>query len=161
MVNAILACDTEYGIGKNNDLPWPRCDADMKWFRDNTINHVVVMGRKTWLSLNNKPLSKRINVVISNSPELVGGSPDMICYGKMGKLLQNLEMTYPNNEIWVIGGAEIYNQALPYCSNLYLTKFKKPYDCDTFVDKDLIKPFVKLSGDKNTEECTFSIWSRI
>jgi dihydrofolate reductase len=159
-INAILACDTEYGIGKNNALPWPRSNDDMKWFRENTIHHVVVMGRKTWMSLENKALTDRINVVITNSPEILEGSPDMISYGDMGKLLQTIEMSYPNKIVWVIGGAEIYDQALPYCHNLYLTKFKQRYDCNKFINKELITPFTTLLDSKSTDECTFSVWSR-
>lgn len=158
-INAILACDINHGIGKNNDLPWPRNDADMKWFRECTYGDVVVMGSNTWKSLGSTKLPGRINYVITRHG--VDGSTDGTHYGEMGTILRNLEKMHPDKKIWVIGGAEVYRQALPHCHNLYLTKFKQAYDCDTFVDRKWLEPFIRLSGEKNIPECTFSIWSRV
>lgn len=163
-INAILACDTENGIGKNGGLPWPHNPEDMKWFADNTRDGVVVMGRKTWDSLGNNRLKGRVNVVLSSDRMSVKGEPDVVYnVGQydMLKVLQNLEMEYPTKKIWIIGGGEIYRQALPLCNNLYLTKFKKAYGCDTFVDHSLLKPFQLLTGDKQSEFCSFGIWSRV
>lgn len=163
-INAILACDTENGIGKNGGLPWPHNTEDMKWFAENTRDGVVVMGRKTWDSLGHSKLKGRVNVVLSSNTSAVKGLPDLVySVGQHGmlKLLQNLEMEYPTKKVWIIGGGEIYRQALPFCNNLYLTKFKSAYGCDTFVDQALLKPFQRLSGDKQSESCTFSIWSRL
>ena len=56
MIKAILACDDEWGIGKNGDLPWPHNPADLRWFKNNTLNSVIVMGKSTWDSLPRKPL---------------------------------------------------------------------------------------------------------
>lgn len=95
-VNAILACDTEHGIGKNGGLPWPHNPADMKWFADNTRDGVVVMGRKTWDSLGNMRLKGRVNVVLSGDVASVKGNPDVafsVGPHEMQKLLQNLEWT--------------------------------------------------------------------
>lgn len=164
MINAILACDTEYGIGKNGGLPWPHNPEDMKWFAQNTRDSVVVMGRKTWESLGNTRLKGRVNVVLSNDSTLVQGNPDVVFSvgpNEMQKLLQNLEMEYDPKKIWIVGGGEIYRQALPFCNNLYLTRFKESYDCDTFVDKSLFSPFQKLTSDRPSDLCSFSIWSRL
>jgi dihydrofolate reductase len=158
-INAIVACDTKYGIGFLNDMPWPRSDADMKWFRENTIGHVVVMGSNTWRSIGCKKLPKRINYVITRNG--VEGSPDGCHYGEMGIVLRSIQAQHPGLKIWVIGGSDLYRQSLPYCDNLYLTKFKKEYQCDTFLDPKWLQPFTKLTSDKNTEECTFSIWRKM
>jgi dihydrofolate reductase len=158
-INAILARDIKGGIGKNNDLPWPRNDCDMKWFRENTIGHVVVMGRKTWESLGYKKLPKRINCVISNSE--IAGLADGTYKGDIGLILKNIEKKYPDKKIWVIGGAEIYKQSLRYCDNLYLTEFKDSFDCDTYLDINLEDFFIKMTDNKETKECSFSIWSKI
>jgi dihydrofolate reductase len=163
-INAILACDTEYGIGKNVGLPWPHNPEDMRWFATCTRDGVVVMGRKTWDSLGNTKLKGRVNVVLSSDVAAIKGEPDLkhsVGQHEMLRFLQNLEMEYPTKKIWIIGGGEIYRQALPFCNNLYLTRFKEAYDCDTFVDKDLLKPFQKLTSDKSTDACSFSIWSRL
>lgn len=163
-INAILACDTEYGIGKNGGLPWPHNPEDMKWFAENTRDGVVVMGRKTWDSLGNMRLKARVNVVLSSDGASVKGKPDVVFSvgpNEMQKLLQNLEMDYAPKKIWIIGGGEIYRQALPFCNNLYLTKFKESYGCDTFIDKQQLLSFQRLSSDKTSEMCSFSIWGRL
>ena len=67
MIKAILACDEEWGIGKDGDLPWPHNSADLKWFKDNTVNGIVVMGKSTWDSLPRKPLPKRKNIVVTRT----------------------------------------------------------------------------------------------
>jgi dihydrofolate reductase len=157
-INAILARDANGGIGKNNDLPWPRNDADMKWFRENTLGHVVVMGRKTWESLGSKKLPKRINYVITNSN--IEGSPDGIYQGDIGNILNDIEKKHAGLKVWVIGGANIYKQSISYCDHLYLTEFKKSFDCDTYLNINLEDRFIKITGNKETKECTFSIWSK-
>lgn len=157
-VNAILACDTEHGIGKNNGLPWPHNKEDMQWFKEHTAGGVVVMGRKTWESIGSKKLPGRINLVISNS--VVDGNPDDVYYGEIQGLLQVIQNDYPGKTIWVIGGGGIYRQAIPVCDKLYLTKFKQSYDCDTFIDPEQLKPFIRLVDSKNSDVCSFSIWSR-
>ena len=130
-INAILAMDDNMGIGFENDLPWPRMSKDMKWFRDCTTGHVIVMGRNTWESFGSKPLPNRINVVVTNRK--VEGNPDRIERGEMVEILATLAVKYPDLHIFVIGGADIYNQALPYCDKLYITRIKGAYKCDTFM----------------------------
>ena len=162
-INAIVACDIENGIGKNGVLPWPFHPEDMKWFRDKTASDVVVMGRKTWESIGSMRLQKRVNVVLTKNVSSLEGTPDL-AYDVSGietlPMLQNLEMEYPNKKIWIIGGGSIYKQMLPYCENIYLTKFIKSYSCDTFLDPEQLKPFIRLVESKNTDECSFSVWSR-
>lgn len=140
-VNAILAVDEKYGIGYRNGLPWPHSKRDMKWFSDNTRGHVVVMGRTTWESLGCKALPKRVNIVISNSD--VEGA-DKVVRGDMKTILADLREEYPSQYIWVMGGANIYEQALPYCEKLYLTTFKQEYRCDTYIDDYELNKFDKL-----------------
>ena len=157
-VNAILACDIEHGIGKNGGLPWPHHSEDMKWFRENTEGGIVIMGRKTWESIGCRPLPRRKNIIITNSK--VYGDYDSVYHGDMQKLLQVIQSDHPGVDLWIIGGGNIYEQALPYCDNLYLTMFHNKYDCDTFVDAELFKPFERLVKDIALKECSFSAWSR-
>lgn len=159
-VNAIVACDSLYGIGKNSGLPWPHNVEDMRWFRKNTEGSIVVMGRKTWESIGCRPLNKRLNIIISNSS--LTGDYDNQYYGNMEKVLQVIQSDYPDLDVWVIGGGEIYKQALPYCDCLYLTKFKESYDCDTFLEPSHINEFSRLVETVETinEICEFTIWSR-
>ena len=161
-VSAILACDKNWGIGKNNDLPWPRNDHDMKWFRENTLGGVVVMGRKTWESLGSKPLPKRINIVVT-SQDLMSGEvkPNATWSGHMHDCIQYLSNTYTDQKIWIIGGANIYNQAVPYCDHVYLTRFDESYDCDAFFDSSHLDRFVEMATNQKVPGCSFSIWSKI
>lgn len=157
-VNAILAHDEDYGVGKNGNLPWPHNDADMKWFRDCTHGHVVIMGRKTWESLGNKKLPKRTNIVVTRSE--LKGNPDGVYFGDIGKLIQMVKKDYPDLKLWIIGGADIYKQALPFCDNIYVTKFKRVYNCDTFVPmNDFLVDYTRMAS-KTVKDLEFSIWSR-
>ena len=65
MIKAILACDEDWGIGKDGDMPWPHNPADLKWFKENTTGGVVVMGKSTWDGLPFKPLPKRENIIVT------------------------------------------------------------------------------------------------
>lgn len=160
-INAILACDENWGIGKNNDLPWPRNDHDMKWFRENTSNGVVVMGRKTWQSLGNKALPNRINCVVSRDISTIEGSPDVRVAGIDASTLRQMDDRFFPKKVWIIGGGEIYKQTIPYCDFVYLTRFHSTYQCDTFIDPLLMSSFVEMASVQKTPECTFSIWRKI
>ena len=67
MIAAMLAISENGAIGNNNELPWPRLEEDMKWFREHTKGHAVAMGRATWDSLPSRPLPSRANIVISRN----------------------------------------------------------------------------------------------
>lgn len=158
-VNAILAHDDNYGVGKNGILPWPKNDVDMKWFRDCTIGHIVVMGRRTWESIGSNKLINRTNIVVTRSN--IQGNADCIYYGEIRNLVSMVKRDYPDLKIWIIGGADIYRQALPFCDNIYITKFPGNYNCDTFVQMDkYLRGYVKLAK-KEQEGLEFSIWSKL
>ena len=159
VVKAILACDNAGGIGKNGGLPWPHSAEDMKWFRENTEGGIVVMGRKTWESIGCRPLPRRKNIIITNTR--VHGDYDAVYHGEMQRVLQTIQSDHPGVDVWIIGGGEIYKQALPFCDEIYLTWFNENYGCDTFVDSELIEPFQKLVRDQRGEGCSFSVWSRL
>lgn len=158
-VNAILAHDEEYGIGKNGNMPWPHNDADMKWFRDCTNGHIVVMGRKTWESLGNKKLPNRRNIVVTRSK--VEGEPDSVYSGDLDKLIKMLRLEYPDLKIWIIGGAELYKQALPLCDSIFVTKFKGVYGCDTHVPMDEYLMGYTNMATKTVKDLEFTIWRKI
>lgn len=162
-VNAILACDKNWGIGRNNGLPWPRNDYDMKWFRENTLDGVVVMGRKTWESIGSKPLPKRINIVVTSRDLINDGDtkPDATWSGPMYECIQYLKSTYVDRKIWIIGGADVYKQTVPYCDHVYLTRFNDSYNCDAFFDPSQLGGFIEMSKTEKVPGCSFSIWSRI
>src|SRR5690606_35404608 len=134
-VALIVAMDLERGIGKNNDLMW-HLPADMKFFKETTTGHIVVLGRKNYESIPEKfrPLPNRVNAVLTRNAE----------YKADGSLVfHSLEscLDYFKDEkektIFIIGGGEIYKQALDLnCVEIiYLTEVQKVYGADTFFPK--------------------------
>lgn len=155
MIRAILACDDDWGIGKNNDLPWPHNSNDLKWFKENTTDSVVVMGRRTWESLPFKPLPNRENVVIT-SGELTG--PDVV--GDMKSILKILPQMNFTKNVWVIGGASIFEQLLPYMDEIWLSRIDGVYDCDTHLPRDQITSNFHIDKMTVDESLTIEKWAR-
>ena len=134
-VRAILATDLKGGIGKSGDLPWPKNQKDMKWFSESTNNSIVIMGSKTWESLKGK-LPNRLNVVVTS--KILNGT-DGNFKGPIELIIKQFKRLHPKRNIWIIGGANIYNQSWDLVDEVYLTKFKQKYDCDTYIDLDLVE----------------------
>ena len=117
MIYAIVHADKEWGIGKGNDMMFS-LPADMKFFRSTTMGHTVVMGGNTLRSFpNQKPLKNRVNIVLSRGQV----RDDCIIVRSYDEL--KTEMTSRKNEdIYVIGGGEVYKELLPYCHEVLVTK---------------------------------------
>lgn len=128
-MNLIVAVDKNWAIGKNNKMMWS-IPADMRFFREKTTGHVIVMGRKTLESFpNGLPLKQRTNIVLTaNQDYRVKGA---MVVNTMDELLERLR-AYEPQDIFVIGGESIYRQLLPYCDTAYITKIDHAYDADTY-----------------------------
>jgi dihydrofolate reductase len=150
--------DSNMGIGWQNSLPWPHNKKDMQWFRDCTSGHVVVMGRKTWESFGNKKLPNRINVVVTNRE--VEGNPDRVEKGEMVEIISTLVCKYPGLHIFIIGGANLYRQALPFCDKLYVTLIRGAYKCDTFMYSNDFEGFTIQEYIDADENLTIQIRGR-
>ena len=125
MISLIAAIGKNRELGKNGDLIF-HIPEDMKYFRDTTLGHKVVMGRKTWESLPSK-LPKRENIVASSRS--VPGADKVI--QDLSEFLQKNADT--PEEIFVIGGGQVYEIALPYAEKLYLTEVDaEAVDADTY-----------------------------
>lgn len=128
---ALLVAAAENGaIGKDNALLW-RLRDDLKLFKKRTLGHAVIMGRKTYESIG-KPLPGRLNIVISRDPELE--IPGCTVASSLPEAFQRAGETYPDQEIFVIGGGKIYELAAPYATKLYLTRVHAAPEADTFFD---------------------------
>ena len=127
-MNFIVAVDEEWNIGKDGALLQPIPD-DLKQFRAKTINRVIVLGRKTLFTFpNKKPLAGRTNIILTRQMNFtVEGATVCNSFSDLFKLLTN----YRDNDIFVIGGGEIYNELIPYCKIGYVTKIHKKYPADT------------------------------
>lgn len=127
-ISAIAAIGRQRELGAGNDLMWHLPD-DFAWFVRHTRGHPVIMGRKTMQSLG-KPLKNRQNIVISRQPELL--LPDFIHASKLETALEMAAET-GTDEIFIIGGGEIYRQSMHLLNRMYLTLVDATFPAaDTF-----------------------------
>ncbi|MDO8991819.1 dihydrofolate reductase [Daejeonella sp.] len=124
-INLIVAIDQKNGIGKNNLLPW-HLPADLKHFKTITTWHPIIMGRKTFDSIG-KALPNRRNIVISRQSGLVIPGAELC-----SSLNNAIKLCKDEKDIFVIGGAQIFEQALPVANILYLTIIHEDFDADVF-----------------------------
>ncbi len=126
-MKAIVAVDEKWGIGKNNSLLFS-VPEDMKFFRETTTGKIIIVGRKTLQSFpGSKPLKNRTNVVISSSLKVDGA----ICVNGIEQLMREIK-AFPENEVFVCGGASVYKTLLPYCSEALVTKISADGNADAF-----------------------------
>lgn len=128
-MNLIVAVDSNWAIGYNNDL-LVKIPADLRFFREETINKVVIMGRKTLETFpSGQPLPQRLNIVLTK--DLNFKMKDTIVVNSVEAALQAVK-GYASEDVYVIGGATIYNQFLAHCDVAYVTKIQYAYEADTF-----------------------------
>ncbi len=126
MISIIVAIAQNYAIGKNNDLLW-HIPEDMKRFRKITSGHKVIMGKRTYLSLPVRPLRNRENIVITDTPGENFDGCTMVY-----SISEALEKCNDGEECFIIGGASVYKQLLPFTNRLYLTWVHKEIEGDVF-----------------------------
>ncbi|MBR0112265.1 MAG: dihydrofolate reductase [Clostridia bacterium] len=118
-MKTIVCVDKAWGIGSANDLLYHIPD-DMKFFREKTMNSVVVMGLATLKSFpGGNPLKNRVNIVLCDDPDF--RKEGVILCGSIDELIQTLD-DYDTDSVFIIGGASVYAQMLPYCDTAYVTK---------------------------------------
>ncbi len=133
-ISIIVAMAQNGCIGKNNKMPWHISD-DLKRFKSLTTGHPVIMGRKTFesiLAYINKPLPNRKNIIISRYGFKTNHKVDI--FSNIEKAISHSKGLY-KNEVFIIGGAQIYKQSLQYADKLYLTKIHKAIEGDSFFPK--------------------------
>lgn len=117
MIKAIVHADREWGIGKDNDMMFS-LPKDMKFFRETTLGHVVVMGANTLRSFpNQNPLKNRVNIVLSRGQV----RDDCVIVRSYDELKAEMKR-YENQDVYVIGGGAVYKELLPYCHEALVTK---------------------------------------
>ena len=147
MIISILNCDNKYGIGKRNGLLFS-LPKDMKFFRETTKGHVVCMGENTLLSFpESKPLKNRTNIVLSQDP--THNYEGVINVHTFEDFLKEMKKQAERDIVFVIGGASIYRQTLPYVDEVYLTKVNADGGAEVFfVNLDEEKDFELISESK-------------
>ena len=132
-ISIIVAVSSNQVIGKNNKLAW-NLPYDMKYFSNVTRNHTVIMGRKNWESIPKKyrPLPKRNNIIISRNKKYETKSSIVV-----NSIEKAIEIARNNNddEIFIIGGGEIYKASFNYVNRLYITEIKSNIEGNTYFPK--------------------------
>ena len=143
-IKAILSADLNWGIGCGGRL-LVRVPEDMKFFVKMTTGKIVVMGRETLESLPGKqPLKDRINIVLSRNSHF--DDKRFIVCRSLEELFEELKKYQPE-DIFIIGGESVYRQLLPYCSEVYVTRFEKEFEADRhFPDLDELEGW-KLASE--------------
>ena len=141
MIISILNCDKNWGVGKRNGLLF-ELPMDMKFFRQTTLNHVVAMGENTLLSFpGSKPLKNRTNIVLSGDP--THNYEGVINVHTFEEFLKVVNEYAKKEDVYIIGGASMYRQMLPYVDFVYLTKVDAIGGAEVF--------FANIDADKNFE----------
>ena len=158
----IVAISDNNVIGKDNALLW-RLSADMRFFKEKTTGHHIIMGRKTFESLGNRLLPNRTSIVISRNADyqLPEG-------GILATSIENAIAKVKNEtEAFFIGGEQIYKSALPFVDTLYITRVHHTFDGDAFfpeIDKSqwkLVCSEHHKADEKNEYDYTFETYQRI
>jgi len=144
-LTAVAAVSENLVIGKNNSLPW-NIPEDLKRFKTLTSGSPIIMGRKTYESIG-RPLPNRINIVLTQKG--YSSSDKIKVFNNLDNLLNYCEDL--DNEVFVIGGSEIYKLLEPYCSKLVITHVLKKFDGDAFFPINL-KNWKLLSSEEFTDK---------
>lgn len=137
MIVGIVAIDRNLAIGKGGSLPW-HYSADLKFFKETTIGSIVVMGRKTWLSLKG-PLKNRQNIVLSREQDVASNDSVLV----MRDIDSALDFARQHDEyLFVIGGAKLYQSFMPHIQRWIVTEVPLSIeDADTFMPSDFLDGF--------------------
>ncbi len=160
MISIIVAIAQNGAIGKHNDLLW-HIPEDLKRFRRLTVGHTIIMGKRTYLSLPVRPLSKRRSIVITDDP--LDHFEGCLTVNSVEAALASCD---PEEEIFIIGGASVYTQFLPLSNRLYLTIVHKDFEGDVFfpeIDYEEWNLGLKEEGvpdGKNDFSSTFCVYDR-
>ena len=130
MIISILNCDKNYGIGKKNGLLF-NLPLDMKFFRETTKGHTVCLGENTLLSFpNQKPLPNRKHIVLSHASD--HNYENVVNVHSFEEFLKIIKENSINDDVYIIGGASIYRQTLPYVDKVLLTKVNADGGAEVF-----------------------------
>lgn len=141
-MKAILACTPSGGIGYKGSLPWDKLEGDLPRFKSLTYGKKVIMGGNTFRSLK-KALPNRIPLVVTRDP-----------------YYDQVQIKDYGADAWVIGGAQIFHEFLPFIQEIHLSVTHSEYKCDTFINRALIERDFKLVSEEILEDHTYQIWTR-
>lgn len=161
MLSAIVAMAKNRVIGKDNQLPW-RIPEDLRFFKEKTMGHPMIMGRKTFESFG-KPLPGRSHIVLTRQKDWSADS--VLRVSSAEAALKAAEACPGSDEIFVIGGAEIYKLFLSRLDRIYLTAVEQDFEGDTLFP-EIPNAFLKTSSRQTSQETPvplrfdFQVWDR-
>ena len=156
----IVAIANNNAIGKNGDL-LIYLPKDLKWFKQNTVGHTIIMGRKTFESLPNGALPKRKNIVLTRNEKFT--AQNCIIANSIDEVVKNIESEEMS---FVIGGAEIYKEFFPFVDKLFITRIYSDFKADTFFPEidfsewNQIEKIENKADEKNPVDFDFLIFER-
>lgn len=162
-ISIIVAASENRVIGKDNDLPW-HLPEDLKHFMNTTRGHPVVMGRKTFETLQ-QPLTDRPNIVITRNPEYTADGA-IIVHSLNDAIKKAREITSEDEEIFILGGSAIFREALPMADRLYLTRVHAHLEGDVFFPEwdpsqwKLLEERHHPVDDRHQYAMTFKLYTR-
>src|SRR5215467_12195541 len=156
MIIGIAAVDRKGAIGKGGNLPW-HYSADMKFFRETTTGHAVVMGRKTWLTIG-KPLKNRLNIVLSRDSS-IEPQESLIVLSDIESVLSFAKSLA--TDLFVIGGAQIYQAFLPHIEKWIITEVPLTVSgADAFMPKGYLEGFKVAESKEIGEDLVVKFYNR-
>lgn len=152
----VLAMSKNRVIGSQNKLPW-HIPEDLKFFRETTKGHIMIMGRKTFDSIGAKPLPQRFHIVITR--QSLQSSHPLVKYVKT--LEEALEVAKPltaqwGEEVFIVGGGEIYKQSLDITDKIYQTVIHQDFSGDTYYPEIPLDKFELVAKSDRTDPVSFS-----
>ncbi len=165
ILSIIVAAAENNVIGKDNALIW-NLPTDMKFFKDKTKGHPIITGRKNYESIPEKyrPLPGRTNIVITR--QTAYSAPGAVVISSINDAIKYAKHHFVNEEVFIIGGAEIYKQTLFECDKIYLTRIHHSFEGDAFfetLDNTVWKRIAHedvAADEKNRYSFTFETWER-
>lgn len=160
MISHIVAMDQNRVIGKDNRLPW-HLPADLAYFKKVTMGHAIIMGRKTFESIG-RPLPGRENVIVTRNRSFQAEGCTVI--HSIEEVRQFAAKR--NDEVFVIGGAELFQATLPFADRLYITKIEANFPGDTFYpdfeesEWQLVSYTKGIKDEKNPYDYAFIVYER-
>jgi dihydrofolate reductase len=151
MITLIAACSKNKVIGKDNTLIW-NIPGDLKRFKELTTGHTVLMGRKTFESIG-KPLPNRRNVILTRDKDFK--AEGCLVYSDLREVLELF-----GNDLFIIGGEQIYKQTIGYADYIELTLIHKEFEGDSYFP-EIPKYFHEIKGKRQNLECEDFKWSYI
>jgi dihydrofolate reductase len=162
-VSIIVAAGENGVIGRGNALPW-RLPADLKRFKQITLGHAIIMGRRTWDSIG-RALPGRTSIVVTRQRDFEPPAPGVIVVNSFEAALAHAE-ALGETEVFVIGGRAIYELALPWARRIYMTRVHGSFEGDVFLPEGALRGFEirgeerREADDRNPYPMTFQVLER-